>query len=153
MIYSAGPCAVCFDSGDALFVRAIDTGKIFFLCPSCGCAWAEPPTAGEVETIDPPEVFAPAGFTLATKADIHTARWVDRIAIEYPDTDVDRVIDFKGFRPAVGSVGFIRNPAIDGESHRRRRITRWASWDAYIQIAFIIVMLLSAGALAQLASC
>ena len=102
MIYSAGPCSVCFDSSDALFVRALDTGTIFFLCPSCGCAWAEPPEAGEVKTIDPPEVFAPAGFSLATAADIRTSGWAHRIAIEYPDSDVERVEDFKGFRPAGG---------------------------------------------------
>ena len=62
--------------------------------------------AGEVETADPPEVFAPSGFTLATGAEIRAVGWAGRIAIEYPDSDADRLEDFDGFRRADGPVGF-----------------------------------------------
>ena len=60
--------------------------------------------AGEVETADPPEVFAPTGFTVATAAEIRASNWATRIAIEYPDADVDRLEGFDGFRPAEGSI-------------------------------------------------
>lgn len=99
MIYSAGECAVCCGAGDALFVRSIEAGTIFFLCADCGCAWAAPPSPGRVDTIDPPELFAPAGFTLATAADIHAAGWGHRIAVEHPDDHVPYIADYPGFRP------------------------------------------------------
>lgn len=73
MIYSAGPCAVCASAGDALIVRAAGNARVFFVCPGCGCAWGEPPVAGDVATIERPEVFAPAGFALASLAQIRAA--------------------------------------------------------------------------------
>ena len=110
MIYSAGECAVCQGAGDALFVRSIEDGRIFFFCADCGCAWPQPPTPGRVDTIAPPELFAPAGFTLATSADIRTAGWAHRIAVEHPDTHVPYIDDFVGFRRSAAK-GESRAPA------------------------------------------
>ncbi len=64
MLYSAGECPVCSIAGDALFVEDRAAGQVFFLCPSCGCAWLSPPRPHEVETINPPERFAPHGLTV-----------------------------------------------------------------------------------------
>src|SRR4051794_34276225 len=72
-MYSAGDCSVCSGAGAAVFVIAADTARIFFACPACGCAWAQPPIAHVVDTIDPPSLFAPTGFRLASYVDIFEA--------------------------------------------------------------------------------
>ena len=72
-LISAGQCSVCFDAGDAVFARRKGDGRLFFVCPDCGCAWEQPPTPGEVETIDEPIKFAPDGWTVATRAEIASA--------------------------------------------------------------------------------
>ena len=105
MVYSAGPCSVCGWMGDALIVRAVGSGLVFFVCPGCGLAWTEPPEVGVVETIDEPEQFAPHGFTVATRAEIAAAGWSHRVEREYPDEDAVPLADFAGFRPADRSAG------------------------------------------------
>lgn len=44
--------------GDAVFMFSLESQRIFFLCPACGCAWERPPTPLIVDTADPPNVFA-----------------------------------------------------------------------------------------------
>ena len=75
MLYSAGECPVCGVGGDALFVKDRASGRVFFLCPSCGCAWLSPPRPHEVETADPPELFAPHGLAVPTRAEIVAQGW------------------------------------------------------------------------------
>jgi hypothetical protein len=72
-IYVAGECCVCGGAGAAVFMKSVCDGRIFFACPACGCAWADPPRPHYVETADPPEKFAPAGFTFARSEDIRSA--------------------------------------------------------------------------------
>jgi hypothetical protein len=72
-MYSAGDCSVCASAGFAIFVRALDDGKVFLACPECGCAWSKPPKAFVVDTIDAPSALAPKGFCLATPDEIASA--------------------------------------------------------------------------------
>lgn len=78
-IYVAGDCSVCASAGAAVFLKSLDSGVIFFGCPSCGCAWAKPPTAHVVDTADPPELFASRGFSYAQLAEIKRAGLVPLI--------------------------------------------------------------------------
>ncbi len=87
MLYSAGECPVCSIAGDALFVKNPDSGLIFFLCPSCGCAWLQPPRPYTVETVDPPTLFAPRGITLPSKADIPASEQREVVAREVEDDE------------------------------------------------------------------
>ena len=80
MLYSAGECPVCSIAGDALFVKDRVSGRVFFLCPSCGCAWLSPPRPHVVETADPPELFAPHGLTTPTRTEIIAQGWERHIA-------------------------------------------------------------------------
>jgi len=79
-LYSAGDCPVCSDAGDALFVKDRASDRIFFLCPSCGCAWLSPPMPHKVETVDPPESFAPNGVALPSRTEIAAQGWAGAIA-------------------------------------------------------------------------
>ena len=69
-IYVAGACA---GGGAAVFLKALEDGVIFFGCPSCGCAWPTPPEPRVVDTVEPPERFARAGFTYAQLSEIKAA--------------------------------------------------------------------------------
>jgi hypothetical protein len=70
---SVGPCPVCAGAGAVIVVARADIGTLFFACPSCGCAWAEPPRPPLVDTVDAPAHFAPAGFRLAPKDEVLTS--------------------------------------------------------------------------------
>jgi len=95
MLYSAGKCPVCDIAGDALFVKDHVSGRVFFLCPSCGCAWLSPPRPYEVETADPPELFAPHGLTTPTRAEIVAQGWKEHVAREVDDNEwMDSLEDF-----------------------------------------------------------
>jgi hypothetical protein len=72
-LISAGECSVCRDAGDAVFVRRLSDGELFFVCPDCGCAWQQRPTPGVVDTIDSPAKFAPDGWTVAAREEIDAA--------------------------------------------------------------------------------
>src|SRR6185369_8400560 len=72
-MYSAGNCAVCASAGAAIFLVGEPGGIIIFACAECGCAWARPPAALVVDTVDPSLAFAPNGFHLASIADIEAA--------------------------------------------------------------------------------
>ncbi len=95
MLYSAGECPVCSIAGDALFVQDRQSGRMFFLCPACGCAWLTPPRPHEVETVDPPEQFAPAGITVPSKAEIIAQGWEAAITREMEDDEwLDSLEDY-----------------------------------------------------------
>ena len=102
MIFSAGPCSVCAGAGDALFVRAVGEGRIFFLCGECGVAWASPPTAGVVDSVDPPSAFAPNGFSIASATDIRGALG-HVIKAEYCSDEVRRIEHLSGYCPIHGA--------------------------------------------------
>ena len=81
-IYSAGECSVCGGAGAAVFLKALQTGTIFFGCPSCECAWSSPPQPHLVDTVDAPSRFAPRGFTYARMSDIKAAGMEPLVARE-----------------------------------------------------------------------
>ena len=99
MAFSAGLCSVCVDAGDAVFVRAHGSGRIFFLCPDCGIAWAQPPEPYIVDTIDPPTLFAPTGFSIATATQIREAHLENLVKGDAPEISVEGVRGLAGFRP------------------------------------------------------
>jgi hypothetical protein len=82
-IFSAGPCSVCGELGDAIFVKSRTSDLIFFLCPACGCSWLHPPQSGVVNTIDPPARFAPDGISLPTREMIISVGYGHLIKEEY----------------------------------------------------------------------
>lgn len=95
MLYSAGECSVCGIAGDALFVQDRLSGRLFFLCPSCGCAWLTPPRPHEVEAADPPEVFAPSGVAVVSRAEITAQGWEAAIVRELDDDEwMDSLQDY-----------------------------------------------------------
>jgi len=95
-IYSAGDCSVCASAGRAIFVKALEDGKVFLACPECGCAWLKPPQPFVVDTIDAPIVFAPNGFCLATWNDVAAAGMADLIKLEL--TVLSAFQGMRGFR-------------------------------------------------------
>jgi hypothetical protein len=72
-LYSAGPCSVCADAGDAVIARSKADQTHFCLCSACGIAWCTPPTAGVVDTTDPIEKYAPTGIELPTLDELRAA--------------------------------------------------------------------------------
>jgi sugar phosphate permease len=78
-MYSAGDCSVCVSAGFAIFVKGLEDGRIFLACPECGCAWAKPPEAFLVDTVNAATVFAPNGFCLATPDEIASAGLADLV--------------------------------------------------------------------------
>jgi hypothetical protein len=98
-MYSAGDCSVCASAGAVVFVARVGAAELFFACPECGCAWRNPPTPFQVDTIDPPSAFAPQGFTVATLQEIRAAGLDNLIRqrdIELSATSFSRMA---GFRP------------------------------------------------------
>jgi hypothetical protein len=91
MTYTAGPCSVCGEAGDALFVMCATTGRIFYYCPSCGLAWDQPTEIFIVTTIDPINHFAPKGIRLPTADEIRQAGLEHFIKGTYPDLWDNRV--------------------------------------------------------------
>jgi hypothetical protein len=87
MLYSAGECPVCSTAGDALFVKDRLSGRVFFLCPSCGCAWPNPPVPHRVDTVDSPARFAPDGVDVPSKAEIAAMGLEEAIAREIDDSE------------------------------------------------------------------
>lgn len=73
-IYSAGECPTCPGFGAVLFVKDLLSGRIFFLCPSCGVAWSEVPDSTALDSVDRPEKFAPTGIGLPTREEIDSAK-------------------------------------------------------------------------------
>lgn len=97
MIYSAGPCSVCAELGDAFFVYARGSGRLFFACSECGVAWPSPPDRYVVNAIDPPEVFAPTGFSVASAEQIRAAGLEHLVKVQYPDDAAERFDGVAGF--------------------------------------------------------
>ncbi len=91
MTYTAGPCSICCEMGDALFVVCATTGRFFFYCPGCGCAWDKPPEPLIVDTIDPITAFAPNGIHLPTEEETRQAGLGHLIKGTYPDAWDDRL--------------------------------------------------------------
>ena len=87
MLYSSGECPVCGRDSDVLFVKDSTSGHLFFLCPSCGCAWLKPPPRHELESVDPPSRFAPSGLGLPTLQEITDAGHQALIVREVKDED------------------------------------------------------------------
>ena len=98
MIYSTGDCPICAEAGDAIFLKNVNSGQIFYACDSCGCAWNHPPVLYVVDAIDPPEQFAPTGYSLATADDIEVAGLAHLIARKHSDEDL-RFDGEPGFQP------------------------------------------------------
>lgn len=71
-IYSAGPCPICSEFGEALVVSGFQSGTIFLLCPACGAAWV-PPAPNDVREFSTPDELAPEGLRLPDRAEILTS--------------------------------------------------------------------------------
>ena len=81
-VYSAGPCALDGELGDAYFVKCAVTSRIFFLCTLCGVAWERPPQFLVVDTLHRSTKFAPTGISLPTRHDIQASGMESLIANE-----------------------------------------------------------------------
>lgn len=79
----AGECPVCPGFGAAVFVASIESGRVFFACPTCGCAWNRPPSAS-VEAVEAPLRFASGGFRLADRDDVEAAGMTSLVARAEP---------------------------------------------------------------------
>ena len=87
MVYSAGMCPVCADSGALIFAINIASGDPFVLCPSCGVAWSNPDDARTVDTVYSIKEFATEGFRMATRSEIETAGWDSYVTHTYRDDE------------------------------------------------------------------
>jgi predicted RNA-binding Zn-ribbon protein involved in translation (DUF1610 family) len=83
-LLSAGDCPVCETFGAVLFVKAVGTKNIFFLCPMCGVAWVRPPAPHILDEISSPQLHAPQGIDLPTRAEIDAAGLTEDIRREIP---------------------------------------------------------------------
>lgn len=101
-LYSAGDCSVCASAGAAIFVKRVGS-EVFFASPSCGCAWRQPPTPFQVETIDPPTTFAPEGFRIASFEDISSAGLAALIRGHDTDGTTSCFAGMAGFEGSVSS--------------------------------------------------
>lgn len=96
-MYSAGDCAVCASGGAAIFVKDVESGRVFLSYPECGCAWLESPKPFVVDTVYAPIDFAPNGFCLATPNDIVAAGMADSIKSEATEAS-SGFVGSRGFR-------------------------------------------------------
>jgi Zn-finger nucleic acid-binding protein len=85
-IYSAGDCAVCLDTGAQLLLARTD-GSVFLYCPMCGTAWRSTGEARKLTTIEKIQEVAPAGFHIATEAEIRAQGWWHFVVDELRDSD------------------------------------------------------------------
>ena len=97
MIYSAGDCPIC-SGGDAIFLKNVESGKIFCACDGCSCAWNLPFVEPRLEDLRDVDEFTAAGYSLATADDIEAATLSHLIVTELPDGDL-RFDSHPGFRP------------------------------------------------------
>jgi hypothetical protein len=63
-IFSIGDCPVCADSGAVVLLKPQSAGPLFYFCPLCGVAWAEPPEYPRLDSISTLAEFAPNGALL-----------------------------------------------------------------------------------------
>jgi tetratricopeptide (TPR) repeat protein len=68
-----------------VFLKSLDSRRIFLHCTACGLAWGERPAPNLVDALDEPEVFAPRGISLPTRREIEAAGLATDIDAEYPD--------------------------------------------------------------------
>ena len=71
--------------GAQLFVKAAQSGRIFFLCTMCGTAWTRPQKPMTLDEINDPKDMAPAGIELPSRSDIERAGMADLIVTEAND--------------------------------------------------------------------
>jgi len=88
---------VCASAGSAIFMKARVGDVIFFACPECGCAWANPPVPFQVDTIDRPISFAPDGFRTATRQEIDAAGLSTLIRGEHIEMSRSRFLRIEGY--------------------------------------------------------
>ena len=84
MIYFTECCPLGCPLG-AVFLKSIESGKIFVHCSCCGLAWDKPPTPDVDSSEDIPEAFAPAGIDLPRREEIEAAGFGGYIAAERQD--------------------------------------------------------------------
>jgi hypothetical protein len=78
--------------GSVMFLKSIESGKIFVYCSLCGLAWDKPPTPNVVAICDIPETFAPAGIAFPRREEIEAAGFGGYIAGERQDEHYIRVL-------------------------------------------------------------
>lgn len=85
MIYFTESCPLGCPLGP-VFLKSIESGKIFVHCTCCGLAWDKPPTPHTaLNCEDIPEAFAPAGIDLPRREEIEAAGFGGHIASERLD--------------------------------------------------------------------
>jgi tetratricopeptide (TPR) repeat protein len=88
MIYVTEPDFCPLGCGSVMFLKSIESGKIFVHCSCCGLAWDKPPTPHVVDiSEDIPETFAPAGIEFPRREEIEAAGFGGYIAAECQDED------------------------------------------------------------------
>ena len=73
MIYSAGDCPVCSDSGALLLVTGASGGRVLTYCPACGCTWKHPSDAALPRDAGGLDSFGLRHVRAATMAEIDAA--------------------------------------------------------------------------------
>src|SRR5712691_696203 len=87
MVYSAGNCPVCMDSGALLFVVSLSSNELLVFCPSCGVAWSHPDQARQVDTVYSIGQLAPRGFRIAALSEIKRAGLEERVTATHGDNE------------------------------------------------------------------
>jgi hypothetical protein len=86
MMYFTENCPLGCPLG-AVFLKSIESERIFVHCSCCGLAWAKPPTPDADTCEDIPETFAPAGIDFPKREEIEAAGFGGYIAAERQDED------------------------------------------------------------------
>jgi hypothetical protein len=85
---------------DLLFARALDSGRIFFVCGGCAAAGAEIDDCDTCVSIrDLHTVLAPHGWTLASRDEVEAAGLSHLVIDDNPDDDYVNLISwYPGFQ-------------------------------------------------------
>jgi hypothetical protein len=81
----AGPCSVCAEASEAIYVRCVRTGTIFYACWSCGVASKSKPVPLLVDELLEPADLAVGGWTVATRAEVLAAELSVKYEIDGPE--------------------------------------------------------------------
>lgn len=89
MMYSAGDCPVCSNSGALLFVMGAAGGRVLTYCPACGCAWKHPSDAELPRDAGGLDSFGLRRVRAATRAEIDAAGLGGLVVAQHGDDDFD----------------------------------------------------------------
>ena len=98
LVYVAGECPVCPGFMDVYFMACAETGRIFCACPGCGCAWSQPPPSDRLDSIDPPEAFAPGGYGHASEEQLRDADLLSSVHRVDTELEAEHFNGMSGFQ-------------------------------------------------------